>query len=233
MPILITLILFGFFQCVALADTEVDYQPHATIRDAVISFMESNLRRQNLDFNIHFNSLDPRLRLPKCAAPLAIFSPPGSHSFGNVSVGVRCAGQKPWTIYTSVKTSIFRDVVVLTKPLQRGAAVTPEMVAKKRIQLSKTHQQYFTEYSEVLGKTARRNLSTGTILSMGFLTNPKTIERGQQVTLIAHANGMKIRMLGAALTDGFEGQRIRVRNISSNRIVEGTVVSSGLVKINF
>ncbi len=233
MPILIALILFVLIQSVALANTEPVYQSHRTIRDAVISFMESNLRRQNLDFDIQFNNLDPRLKLPQCATPLAIFTPPGSHSFGNVSVGVRCTGKKPWTIYTSVKTTIFRDVVVLTKTLERGAAVTLGAIGKKRIQLSRTHQQYFTEYTEVLGKTARRNLTAGAILSMGFLTNPKTVERGQQVTLIAHANGMKIRMQGAALMDGFEGQRIRVRNISSNRIVEGTVVSAGLVKINF
>ncbi len=212
---------------------ESDYQDHGIIREAVTSFLESKLRRQKLDFKIQLNKLDPRLKLPRCTTPLDIFNPPGSRPFGNVSIGVRCTAIKPWTIYTSVKVILYKNVVVLTKPMQRGATITSSHVGKKRIELSKTEQHYLTELSDVIGKNTRRPLASGMVLNMTLLSDPKTIERGQQVTLIADANGMKIRMMGAALMDGVLGQRIRVRNISSKRIIEGTVISPGLVRIQF
>ena len=233
MRTLIVSTLVFAIQTAALAMTESDYQDHGIIREAVTSFLESKLRRQNLDFKIQFNNLDPRLKLPRCTNPLDIFYPPGSRPFGNVSIGVRCTAAKPWTIYTSVKVSVYRDVIVLTKAMKRGATITSSHIDKKRIELSRVHSQYLTEFSEVIGKTIRRPLASGMVLNMGILSEPKTIERGQQVILIAHANGMKIRMMGAALMDGIVGQRIRVRNISSKRIIEGTVISPGLVRIQF
>lgn len=49
--------------------------------------------------------------------------------------------------------------------------------------------------------------------------------------LIASVGTMEVRMAGKALADATKGQRIRVQNISSKRIVEGIVDSSGTVRI--
>jgi flagella basal body P-ring formation protein FlgA len=40
-------------------------------------------------------------------------------------------------------------------------------------------------------------------------------------------------MSGVALMDGEEGQRIRVRNEESKRIVEGTVTGSNIINIAY
>jgi flagella basal body P-ring formation protein FlgA len=39
-------------------------------------------------------------------------------------------------------------------------------------------------------------------------------------------------MSGKALADGVAGQRVQVRNLSSRRVVEGTVVAPGLIRVS-
>jgi len=210
-----------------------ELQPHTEIYDAVLAFLESDLRRQKMDFKIQLGKLDHRLRLPNCEDPLKIFRAPGSHLFGSVSVGVSCKNPKAWTIYTSSRVTVYQQVVVLTKAVPRGAIITSTAITKKRVDLSQTHRQYITEPDEVLGKITKRPLAAGSVLNSGILSKPKTIKRGQQVIILAHTGGMRIRMKGAALMDGSMGQRIRIKNASSNRIIEGIVVSQGTVQVQF
>lgn len=210
-----------------------ELQPHTEIYDAVLSFLESDLRRQKMDFKIQLGKIDHRLRLPHCEDPLKVFKAPGNHHFGNVSVGVRCKNPKPWTVYTSSRIAVYKHVVVLTKAVPRGAMITNRTITKKRVDLSRTHRQYATELDEVLGKIAKRPLATGSVLNINALSNPKAITYGQQVIILARAGGIHIRMKGTALMDGSTGQRIRVKNANSNRIVEGIVISKGIVRVQF
>jgi len=51
------------------------------------------------------------------------------------------------------------------------------------------------------------------------------------VTLRAQTNALQIRVAGKALMDGALGQRIRVQNTASGRVVEGLVRSAELVEV--
>ena len=128
---------------------------------------------------------------------------------------------------------MFTEIVVLTKPLDRGTKVSRSDVTLKRMELTGNHQHYFTEIEDVLDKVAKRPLAAGTQLTWRKLTLPKAIRRGQKVLIIAQQQGMAIKMDGSALMDGVTGQRISVRNNSSKRIVEGTITSPGVVTIKF
>ena len=233
MRIIFLSIIFASIQTAVWAESIKQLQPHTEIYDAVMAFLESDLRRQKMDFKIQLGKLDHRLRLPNCEDPLQTFRAPGSHLFGSVSVGVSCKNPKPWTVYTSSRITVYKHVVVLTRSVSRGEIITQDAITKKRVDLSQTHRKYATEMDEVLGKITKRPLAAGSVLNIGLLSTPKTITRGQQVIIFAHTGGMRIRMQGAALMDGSMGQRIRVKNSSSNRIIEGVVVSQGIVRVQF
>ena len=64
-----------------------------------------------------------------------------------------------------------------------------------------------------------------------MLTDVPLVTRGQQVTLEVGADTMNIRMAGEALDEAALGQRVRVRNLSSERVVEGVVRSAQVVEV--
>ena len=74
-------------------------------------------------------------------------------------------------------------------------------------------------------------LKPGAVLSPGQLRRPPAVKRGSQVTILGRAGGIEVRMSGKALSDGARGQRIKVRNSSSSRQIEGTVIARGTVEV--
>ncbi len=176
---------------------------------------------------------DPRLRLPPCASPLEAFAPPGQRGVGTTSVGVRCAGPTPWTVYVQATVALLEQVLVTTHPITRGATLGTSDVQLDVQDVSRLSQGYLTDLKEVDGMIARRSIPAGTVLNLGLVQAPKVVRRGETVILLARASGMEIRMEGRAMSDGAIGDVIRVRNVSSGRVVEGTVVSPGVVEVRF
>ncbi|MGB5715754.1 MAG: flagellar basal body P-ring formation chaperone FlgA, partial [Gammaproteobacteria bacterium] len=85
--------------------------------------------------------------------------------------------------------------------------------------------------SQVIGKQVIRTISMGTAITTPMVKPQLQIKRGQQISLVAESNGLKVRMTGEALTDGASGERIQVRNLSTRKVVEGIVHSATTVQI--
>jgi flagella basal body P-ring formation protein FlgA len=70
------------------------------------------------------------------------------------------------------------------------------------------------------------------VLTPAMLAAVPLVSRGQQVTLEAQTDGVHIRMGGEALAEAALGQRVRVKNLSSERVVEGVVRSDEVVEVS-
>lgn len=215
------------------APRDGERQSFAEIRHAVIEFLRAQMKESGSDYKIEVAMPDSRMQLSRCRQPLEVFVQSGGIDKGALSVGVRCRDQAPWTLYTLAQVKQFRDVVVLARPVERGAAITPEDLAKRSQDVSQLRQGYLTSFDDALKTQATRPLPAGAILHNGVLTQPKLVQRGQTVAIVAQSDTLDIRMQGKALMDGTAGQRIRVRNDKSTRIVDGIVVAPGVVQVAF
>lgn len=209
------------------------YEAHSTIQKSVIQFIESNLRHKYSRIAIDLQAMDQRLQLNRCPAPIEAFSPPGQHEIGSVTVGVRCPGHKPWLVYIRAHINAFGFAVVSRRPLNKGILITLADIDLKEVELTRIHQPFFDDLGDILGKELRWPVPAESILTANQLLIPKAVKKGEQVIVLAINDGMQIRMKGAALSDGITGQKIAVKNLSSNRIVEGTITSPGIVQVQF
>lgn len=207
-------------------------QSRDSIREAARAFLaEAVGQRHGADAEITVGRLDARLRLPRCDSPLETFATGTGRVIGATTVGVRCTGGKPWTLYVSARVRVYGSVLVAARPLPRGSAIEGKDLRMERKDLSALRRGYLTAKDEARGKVARRTIERGAVLHSRLLEAPKLVRRGDRVTLSAKLSGVEVRMLGTALSDGASGQRVRVRSLSSDRIVEGTVVSQGVVQV--
>jgi flagella basal body P-ring formation protein FlgA len=207
------------------------WQSHASILEAITALVESDFRHKAQEFQMEPIKLDPRLRLPLCDRPLEAFFLSGRRESGFLSLGVRCEGTHPWTVYSKVRVKAYRNVVVLKNAVRQGAMLTEADLGLEKRDLAELRGNYFTSYEPVINRPVRRTLAAGAVLSPDWLTVPKLIRRGQKVTLQAQSSHFAIKVSGHALSDGEAGQRIRIRNDQSQRIVEGIVAGPGLVLI--
>lgn len=202
------------------------------IRASVTQFLTQNTSGYPTPPRIQVGTIDPRLRLAPCDTVLTPFFPPGARAIGNVTVGVRCAGAKPWTLYVEASIRLYQDVVVLARALPRGTLITTPDVRLEERDIGALLSGFMTDPSEAVGMQAKRSLTAGSALNSNVIAPPKLVRRGQRVTLLAQGKGIEVRSEGKALTDGAKGERIRVKNLSSNRIVQGIVSADGLIMIS-
>jgi flagella basal body P-ring formation protein FlgA len=207
-------------------------QSHESIQTTAEAFIaEAVLSSHGSPPTVRAGSLDSRLRLKECDEPLEAFQPGGGRSLGNTTVGVRCPGTQPWTLYVPVKVSIYDAVVVAARSLSKGMLVQEQDVKLLEKDLAGIRAGYYQDLSQVVGKQVARTVSMGAAITTNMVKPQMQIKRGQQISLIAVSHGLKVQMTGEALADGATGERIRVRNLSTKKVLEGIVRSATTVEI--
>lgn len=181
--------------------------------------------------DIQIGRLDNRLRLARCSKALETRFPPGGRRDGNTAVQVQCEAPVSWSIYVPVTVERYAEVLVANRNLRRQHTILPGDLRTKRIQTSRHAGSYFEDRSELVGLQTRRNIRPGQILGHQHVTQREVVSRGQRVTILAENGSVVIRMQGEALENGILGDRIRVKNTSSGRVVEGEVLQSGHVRV--
>lgn len=233
MPLLrygLGLLLLGAFNIQPALGAEI--QSLDSIREAARQLIASQYPAGEADTRIEIGSLDPRLRLSKCSQPLETFFPQGSRSH-RPTVGVRCSAPKKWTIYVSAEVHQMVTVWVASDYLPRGSLIQQQDFTQKQMDLSQLRYGYYTDFNEVSGKTLKRHLARGAVLTPAAIAITKVIKRGEHVTIIAETGGIMVRAAGQALEDGGVGDIIRVKNLNSRKVIEARVDGPGRVKINF
>lgn len=169
--------------------------------------------------------LDPRLRLAACDQPLQAFITGDGQLRHQNTVGVRCAGSVHWTVYASVAVDSEAPVLVARHPLTVGTEVSAKDFDLQTRHVPGLINAYVTDVTSINGQRLRRALLTGEVLPIESLSPALLVHRGQQVVLLAKADGFEVRMSGIALADGGASDRIKVENLSSEKVVEGIVRS--------
>lgn len=216
----------------AAANNAGPWHSHDAIRDAVRSFLQTQAVFQTGEISIEVRRLDTRLRLARCDRPLVAQLPPSGKKTGRVTVGVRCEGESPWSLYVPARVSVMADVVVARRALKRGQRIRAEDLALEEQDLSRLHRAWFTRLDEVTGKVADRSVRPGRVINPKLLSDPLAVERGSRVNIVARIGGIQASMPGRALDDGALGERIRIKNLASKRELEARVVATGTVRVD-
>jgi flagella basal body P-ring formation protein FlgA len=204
-------------------------QPLKSIHETARSFVERQVPSSPGELQVEVGQMDPRLRLPACEQPLEAFFAPGARQLGNTTVGVRCRGAKAWSLYVPVTIKLTREILVLANPLPHGATLGPSDIRMEPREVSSLASGFLTELRQALGRQLTQTSAPGTPLSPLLLKAPTLVRRGQTVVLLVNSGGLEVRMSGQAMADGAEGQMVRVRNLTSRRVIEGVVTAEGTV----
>ncbi len=184
--------------------------------------------RQHIDISY----LDPRLNLSVCKQALSIQSPQPL-KLGRSHIKVSCSDKKGWAINVPVDILLYAPVVTLNQPLTRGSQIKAEHLSLVEQNLSSLRNGYFLKKELVIGKQSKRSLAGHTVINSHLILPSLLIRKGDHVMIMASKGAMSVKMPGEALNDGREGRQIRVKNTRSQRIIKGTVIAAGLVRVNF
>ncbi len=216
----------------AAARTMIERQPLAGIRDAVETFVRTELDGPGRLDDVQIHRLDSRLRLARCEVPLSVWKPRGYTSAGRLTLGVRCAAPV-WKLYVPVRLERRLKVVTTTRPIATGATLEADDLELRGQNVASLRDDYFTSVEDLIGQKARQSMRAGAVPGQRNVRHADLITRGQKLIIEATDGSVGVRMQGEALQNGREGQRIRVRNLSSQRVIEARVVGRDRVRVTF
>ncbi|WP_347989017.1 flagellar basal body P-ring formation chaperone FlgA [Methylomonas sp. AM2-LC] len=202
------------------------------IENAVSSYVQSSLDT-NGRYQINVTPLDMHLQLPFCDENLDVSPQAAEVKAGHNTLLVQCKGSQPWKIYSSVIVKSYKEVLVLVRPLQRNAVIHAEDIVRENREISALSQGYLLDPLDVVNKQAARNLQIGTVLNGRSYQDLTLIKRGDRVTIQLGKSGMSISMAGIAMMNGAKGDRINVKNTSSQKLIQAMVVDAAKVSVNF
>lgn len=224
-----------FCWCIMLlATVSAEFQDHATILQQAQDFMFQQARAEHgehLDIEVIPGRLDPRLRLRQCEQGVEAYLGPSSRMLGNTTVGVRCAGPVQWSLFVPVEIVVRGAVVVVTQALPRGTVLEPGHIRLQTQDLSGLNSGYLSSLEAAQDSVLRRAVQLGTVLTPQMLEPRRLVQRGQQVLILVENAQVAVRAEGEALENGSMGERVRVRNSRSSRIIEGVVVAPGVIRV--
>jgi flagella basal body P-ring formation protein FlgA len=209
-----------------------EIQSLSSIRMQAEAFISQHPYESPYAPGFQLGNLDSRLRLKPCPEALAIDFSRRDVIQGNTALSIRCARKPGWKIHLPVRIDIYDDVLVTAKPLVKGQIIDESSVMHKKTNISRLNNGYFAKDAALAELQARRNLARGTVLSSKNLVPRLLVHSGQQVTLVLEFKGVQIKASGKALRSASRGERVKVRNNQSRKIVEGIVSGEAMVRVN-
>ena len=205
--------------------------PLHSLKQDIASFLAAEYKQlphERIDISV--GNLDSRLRLSSCTAPVEFINQDQSGLGGNISVKAECNGGKTWSVHIPAQVTIYREITIAKRDIRRGEVINAMHLTSNLVNVSNIRQAFLSETKAIIGKEAKRNISKGEPFKTALLDAPTVVKRGELVTLESLAGSIKVSSTGTAMANGRIGQKIRVRNNSSERIISGIVISQGLVQ---
>ena len=210
---LTTALIGGLTACAVMA---ADLQPVDTIKAAALGALPVGADAEA--------TLDPALRLPRCSAALV------ARVQGSNSVEVACPDG--WRLFVPVRVRRSQTVLVLSRGIAPGETITADAFVPETRDASRIVGAAVADPAQAVGRVARRTLSAGAVLSATDLVAQRLIRRGDNVALVSRRGGVEVRVVGKALGDAGESERVTVENLSSRRVVQGVVGPGGDVWVS-
>ncbi|MGO3345055.1 MAG: flagellar basal body P-ring formation chaperone FlgA [Marinomonas sp.] len=170
--------------------------------------------------------------LPECQDRAVNIQNQRPNATKRTTYAISCTSPE-WKSYLPITQSISIDAIKATSPINRGQRVTYQNTGIGKVDISNLRGQVYTEKIPPYGLIASRNIRINTFITDNLTKQPNLIKKGNQILITARTGNLVVKMNGKALENGIKGQQIRVKNISSGRIIYAEVVTDGEVLVNY
>jgi flagella basal body P-ring formation protein FlgA len=154
------------------------------------------------------------------AAPSSRSCLSGSRLWGKTTVGIRCLGPTPWTVYVPVQIRIAGNYLVAARQLAPGQVVAAADLLPQSGDLGALPAGVLTDPAQAIGKTVTPGRRCRPAAAQRSAQRSLGGAAGQSVKLLSSGAGFTVSNEGKALNNAAEGQVAQVRT-ASGQVVSG------------
>lgn len=207
--------------CASAAGAPLDAKVRAAIEDFLLA------QAAGAPGQVTVRVSAPAGALPACTA-LQPFLPQGVAPWGRVSVGVRCADERPWTRFIGAQVAVQGKYLAAARAIGAGHALGGADVVERSGDLAKLPRTVLTDPALAAGMVAANPIAPGAPLRSDLLRAPVVIRQGQVVRVVTEGAGFTLATEGRAVTQAAAGAAVQVRT-AAGRLLTGTARPDGSV----
>jgi flagella basal body P-ring formation protein FlgA len=144
-----------------------------------------------------------------------------------ISIGGRVAR----TFFIVADARIRARVVETTRPMSFRTVLSESDLREVVREIEDPRAAYVRSISEAVGMVVKRALREREILTRRSVDAASLVRNGDTVRLTVQINGIQVAAMGRALQDGKLGQRIKIRNLDSDRSLVAEVTGQREARI--
>lgn len=185
--------------------------------------------------HVSADRIDSRLSLKECAEDhLIVFNPYQTPILGTTAMGIKCHEQdNHWSLYVPIRITVLKTVFVAKHAMIKGERINGTDIYQTEMDINKLKHGYFNDIDELVGQVCKQNIPANGPFSPHNIELAKIIHKGEKVTIVTNNNNLTISMDGIAVNDGSLGDTIRVKNLTSKKIIDAQVAGKKRVTVIF
>ncbi len=195
---------------------------------------EKLFNNKNQKVRLQFNSRDKLYQIEQNSYDKVIDEvkiDQSKHSFKAYIKLVDKAFKQEFKRSLSGKFIIYQTALAPTRDIKKGETISEDDLSYLSVYNNQISNSTVLDKKDAEGKEAKLNLGAGRILQTTQLKETPLVRSGKAVTIQYTDQNISLKASGVALGDGARGEKIRVRNTSSNKIVHGKVTGEGVVSV--
>ncbi len=232
--ILITTLLGLVLLAVA---AQADNKPGAyPLQGAVREYVEANMPWPPGTARIDFLSAEPENRNRDTHVTLRVESAGNADFIGDMAFLVRSFSREGNLLRTDTlraRIEVLQNVFVATRSLSPGTVLTDHDVRTIQKWVRRIYPQALSSLEDIVGKRLSTQMPAGAEFQAFMLKEAPLVLKGRMVKVVFDNGPMQIITLGLSEEDGTAGSMVRVRNITSNKVIYARVLSDSLVGIEY
>ncbi len=203
----------------------------STVEDGIVSFIKQ-FYDDGENVYVRFNNLPEALQDKVKIRHIDFVKVPDSKGNGLCLVEIEGRNNRPKTVYVSFRAQTKRKLFVLKQSVRRGDTIHSGDLMVKDTFMAEDAGVYPARIEDAVGKIVKRDMAAGTAITSQALEDSFAVQRGDTVDIVADNKRLSVQAKGITLEKGKLGDRVRVKNLTSDKEVVGRVAGNGVVRVD-
>lgn len=205
------------------------------IKALVRAYIEKNMPWPKSVVRVEFSGRVSDLSLTGKKITCRVLSRRNEDFIGDSSFTVRCYENSSFLNGKTVRVRIevLMDVVVSAKSLHRNVKIERGDVRFVKRWFNRLPSNVISSPDAVVGMKLRTNVKANTEITGNMVRSIPMVKRGKPVRIVFENGTMRITTIGLAEQDGMHGELIKVRNVSSKKVIYVRVTGNSLATVEF
>lgn len=185
--------------------------------------------------HVSADKIDSRLSYQVCADnKLVVFNPYQTPILDTSTLGIKCMERdNHWSLYVPIRISILKTVYVASRSMMKGEPIGNADLYQAEIDIHKLKHGYFDDIDNLIGQVCKQNIAINAPYTPHNIELAKIIHKGEKVAIITTNSTLTVSMDGIAITEGSMGETIKVKNLSSKKVIEAQIAGKKKVTVVF